>query len=188
MHIAAHQTAVELCLLHDLNKPLTDVCEVIEHDPTVLEMIAGCTIKPTAESGNLRDRIAYPDDKTKETLHYVFAQLGQQALPEEASEETPTETNSPASAQVQEAQSAENPQEASIAHTIEEPFETQQPQEEEFIPTPRFTEHAVAPADQGYLNISLEDMDTKFAVCSPLSFVYPASLTLFNSSLSALPK
>lgn len=160
MHIAAHQTAVELCLLHDLNKSLTDVCEVVEHDPTVLEMITGCTIKPTAESGNLRDRIVYPDDKTKETLHYVFAQLGQEAPPEEAA----TESNAQTSGQAQE---AKIPQEASAADLVEEPLDTQQPQEEEFIPTPRFTEHAVAPAEQGYLNISLEDINIKFAVCSP---------------------
>ncbi|KAL4990480.1 ribosomal subunit 39S-domain-containing protein, partial [Aspergillus falconensis] len=86
--LAAHQTAVELCLMHSLNKPLTSVCEVVEHEEPILKMILDCRIRP--KSG-WDSALEYPNKETEDALVFVFKQIGAQgAEPADATEATET--------------------------------------------------------------------------------------------------
>ena len=70
---SAHQAAVEISMMRMLKKPLTDICDVTDHDPAILEMIMACRIKP---SDSWKSTIKFPNQRTKEALIYVFDQLG----------------------------------------------------------------------------------------------------------------
>ncbi|KAJ5242434.1 uncharacterized protein N7469_000761 [Penicillium citrinum] len=72
---AAHQAAVEICLLHLLGKPLTSICQVNRHNTQIREMIESCTVQPSATQGW---EIKFPDGKTHEALVFVFNQIGGQ--------------------------------------------------------------------------------------------------------------
>ncbi|KAH8432595.1 mitochondrial 54S ribosomal mL50 protein [Aspergillus melleus] len=77
LNLAAQQAAVEICVLHSLNKPLTNICEVFEHEKSVYELIRKCEIKST-ETGQLKEALVYPDQETQNALEYIFQQLGGQ--------------------------------------------------------------------------------------------------------------
>lgn len=70
---AAHQAAVEICLLQLLGKPLTSICQVNRHNTQIREMIESCTVQPSATQGW---EIKFPDEQTKEALVFVFNQIG----------------------------------------------------------------------------------------------------------------
>lgn len=70
---ASYQAAVEICLLHLLGKPLTSICDVKRHNPQIRQMLESCTVQPSGEKGW---DIMFPDEKTKETLVFVFNQIG----------------------------------------------------------------------------------------------------------------
>ncbi|CAI7604602.1 hypothetical protein N7533_008826 [Penicillium manginii] len=70
---AAHQTAVEICLLHLLGKPLESICQVNRHNTQIREMIESCTVQPSETQGW---EIKFPDQQTKEALVFVFNQIG----------------------------------------------------------------------------------------------------------------
>ena len=72
---AAHQAAVEICLLHLLGKPLTSICQVNRHNTQIREMIENCTVQPSAAQGW---EVKFPDAKTQEALVFVFSQIGGQ--------------------------------------------------------------------------------------------------------------
>ncbi|RJE27358.1 Ribosomal subunit 39S [Aspergillus sclerotialis] len=80
---AAHQAAVEISMMRMLKKPLTNICDVTDHDPAILEMIMACRIQP---SDSWKSTIKFPDQRTKEALIYVFDQLGPQAKKQKAKE------------------------------------------------------------------------------------------------------
>ncbi|KAL4972803.1 ribosomal subunit 39S-domain-containing protein [Aspergillus desertorum] len=75
--LAAHQTAVELCLMHSLNKSLTSVCEVVEHEEPILKMIQDCKIRPNS-GWDLA--LEYPNKQTEDALVFVFKQIGAQEV------------------------------------------------------------------------------------------------------------
>ncbi|PLB54264.1 hypothetical protein P170DRAFT_431892 [Aspergillus steynii IBT 23096] len=77
LHLAAHQAAVEICLLHSLNKPLTSACKVLDHDKSVYDLIRKCEIEPK-EAGELKEALVYPDQETQNALEYIFEQIGGQ--------------------------------------------------------------------------------------------------------------
>ncbi|KAB8075323.1 ribosomal subunit 39S-domain-containing protein, partial [Aspergillus leporis] len=90
LSLAAHQAAVEVCLMHTLNKPLSKVCDVVEHDKSVFKMIWKSKIQPSA-NGQWSGAVAYPNKEAEKALIYIFEQVGSQpqpAVPEEAAEET----------------------------------------------------------------------------------------------------
>lgn len=140
--LAAHQAAVELCLMHSLDKPLARVCDVVEHEKAVFKLIWNCKIQPNSQ-WNLA--LEYPDKETEEALVYIFQQIGAQngsIQPEEAAEEN-----------VENAETEE----------IEE-IEAAGPSKK----VPFFGYQNVK--DKGYLSLSLADPVTKFAVSLARSF------------------
>ena len=136
LSLAAHQAAVEVSLMHALNKPLTKVCNVIEHDKSVFKMIWQCKIIPG--STNWGESLEYRNEKAKEALFYIFEQIGN-AQPEAA--EQPEEN-----AEVEEVEDFEEPAQEAPKHAF---FGYQDAR------------------DKGFLTLSLEDPETKFAVSFP---------------------
>ncbi|KAF7589865.1 hypothetical protein BBP40_003577 [Aspergillus hancockii] len=89
LSLAAHQAAVEISLMHTLNKPLSKVCDVVEHDKSVFKLIWKCKIQPNA-NGQWSEAVAYPNKEAEKALTYIFEQIGSQpepAVAEEAAEE-----------------------------------------------------------------------------------------------------
>ena len=148
VHLAAHQTAVELCLLHALNKPLTSICDVVEHDESVFKMISECKIQPGA-NGQWDGVLEYPNKEAESALVYIFEQIGGQPEPVAAQEtgEVSTEAEN----------TAEDASEASPE--LEEPV-----QESVSQPQGPFFGYADA-SDKAFLSLSLNDPVAKFAVC-----------------------
>ncbi|PYI10557.1 hypothetical protein BO78DRAFT_393977 [Aspergillus sclerotiicarbonarius CBS 121057] len=81
LSLAAHQAAVEISLMHALNKPLTNVCNVVEHDKSVFKMIWQTKILPN--STNWGEALEYRNENAKKSLFYIFEQIGS-AQPETA--------------------------------------------------------------------------------------------------------
>lgn len=137
--LAAHQAAVELCLMHALNKPLTSVCDVVEHDKAVFKLLWKCKIQP---SGQWDQALIYPDDETKEALVYIFEQIG---------------------AQQSETAAVAEPAEAAEEAIEESEFEETTVESQWDAPTTPFFGYSDV-RDRGYLSLPLEDVNTKFAV------------------------
>ncbi|PKX90837.1 mitochondrial 54S ribosomal mL50 protein [Aspergillus novofumigatus IBT 16806] len=144
LHLAAHQAAVEICLMHALKKPLTKICDVVEHEKPVFKLIWKCKIKPNAES-QWGQSLVYPDDESKDVLVYIFEQIGGGA----------DTTAVPAEEEVQEDAETEE---------HEEPVEDSVSQ----APTPPFFGYRSV-QDKGFLSLSLNDPETKFAFLKRLS-------------------
>ncbi|EIT79620.1 hypothetical protein AO1008_04648 [Aspergillus oryzae 100-8] len=86
LSLAAHQAAVEVSLMHSLNKPLSKVCDVVEHDKSVFKMLWKCKIQP----GEWKQAVVYPSKEAEKALVYIFEQIGGQpesAVAEETAEE-----------------------------------------------------------------------------------------------------
>ncbi|KAE8152531.1 ribosomal subunit 39S-domain-containing protein [Aspergillus avenaceus] len=83
--LAAHQAAVEICLMQSLNKPLASVCDVVEHQEPIFDLLWKCRIKPA--DGQWNGALVYPDEKAEQVLAYVFEQIGSQAQTESAAED-----------------------------------------------------------------------------------------------------
>ncbi|RDW60389.1 uncharacterized protein DSM5745_10847 [Aspergillus mulundensis] len=73
--LAAHQTAVELCIMRTLNKPLASICEVVEHEKPVFKLIYNCKIQPNSAWDSA---LEYPDKETEDALVFIFKQIGAQ--------------------------------------------------------------------------------------------------------------
>ncbi|GKZ70227.1 hypothetical protein AnigIFM50267_005488 [Aspergillus niger] len=138
LSLAAHQAAVEICLMHALNKPLTSVCNVAEHDKAVFKMIWKTKIVP-GEAGSWGSALQYHSKQAKEALVYIFEQIGG-SQPEA----------------VEQQQAAEETAE------VEEFEEAAWEGEEEEVPKVPFFGYQEA-RDKGFLTLSLEDPETKFA-------------------------
>ncbi|KAL2012742.1 hypothetical protein VTN00DRAFT_267 [Thermoascus crustaceus] len=152
LHLAAHQTAVELCLMQALNKPLTDVCQVLEHDKTVFKMIWKCRIQPGEDKGKLDSALVFPNKETKEALFFVFEQIGKPAEPAASAEESPA---------VEE--TAEEMEAVDEEEALENANGSAKPANE--LPFFGYRD----PRDDGFLSISLNDPATKFAFLKRLS-------------------
>lgn len=88
--LAAHQAAVEVCLLHTLKKPLTNVCSVGEHEKAVFKLIWRSQIKPS-ENGQWDGVLTFPNKEAEKSLLYIFEQIGgqpQAAVAEQATGKT----------------------------------------------------------------------------------------------------
>ncbi|CRG89792.1 hypothetical protein PISL3812_06831 [Talaromyces islandicus] len=95
---AAHSAAVELCILHELKKPLEAVFEATQHAKIIYRAMMKCRINPDAQS--LDDALIYPKHPdAKKTLHFVFEQLGSQTEepPTSAEEKRAAKFSQPAS-------------------------------------------------------------------------------------------
>ncbi|KAL4900503.1 hypothetical protein BDW74DRAFT_182594 [Aspergillus multicolor] len=79
--LAAHQTAVELCLMQSLNKPLASICEVVEHEKPVFKLIYNCKIQPKSAWDSA---LEYPDKETEDALVFIFKQIGAQETEQSA--------------------------------------------------------------------------------------------------------
>ncbi|PYH93502.1 hypothetical protein BO71DRAFT_399718 [Aspergillus ellipticus CBS 707.79] len=93
LNLAAHQTAVEICMMHALDKPLLSICSVAEHEKPVFKMIWKCKIQP---NGTWDKALEYPNQEAEKSLVYIFEQIGgQPAAPvaeEAAAEQTEEDT------------------------------------------------------------------------------------------------
>lgn len=148
LSLAAHQAAVELCLLDSLNKPLTSICEVLEHDKSVYALIRKCEIQP-GKTGQWKEALVYPDTETKNALEYIFQQIGGQTEAT-AVEQEPSEAD-------------EAPE---VAENGDVPLETGLR-----APNPPFFNFGQV-KDKGFLDLPLKDPITKFAVSlSPYSIL-----------------
>ena len=72
---AAHIAAIEICLLHKLNKPPTSACHVLEHDKDIRKLLMKCRIDSSA-AANWGSAVVFPGREAKEILIYVFDQIG----------------------------------------------------------------------------------------------------------------
>ncbi|KAJ5915470.1 hypothetical protein N7466_011403 [Penicillium verhagenii] len=72
--LAAHQAAVEICLMKILGKPLTGICAIPTHNPKIQEMLDNCVV---LGSESLSTALRFPNKKTMEALTFVFAQIGE---------------------------------------------------------------------------------------------------------------
>ncbi|KAL3478235.1 ribosomal subunit 39S-domain-containing protein [Aspergillus californicus] len=139
LSLAAHQAAVELCLMSTLKKPLASICDVVEHEQPVFKLIWNCKIEPNS-SGQWDSAIAYPDKETEDALVYIFEQIGaDQSAP--AAEKTAEEIEASEAAEVAEIDEAE------FAEQVKRP--------------PFFGYQDVR--DKGFLSLSLTDPAIKFA-------------------------
>lgn len=135
LSLAAHQAAVEVCLMHTLNKPLSKVCDVAEHDKSVFKMLWKCKIQP----GEWNQAVVYPSKEAEKALVYIFEQIGGQ--PESAvAEETAEEAE----------------------QTVDESKWEDLVQEVNGANVPFFGYADVR--DKGFLSLQLDDPATKFAV------------------------
>ena len=148
VHLAAHQTAVELCLLHALKKPLTGICDVVEHDEEVFKMIWETKIQPGA-NGQWDGVLEYPSKEAESALVYIFEQIGGQSEPVAA--EATGEASSEAENTAEDASEASPEFEEPVQETVSQPQ------------GPFFGYADVS--DTGFLSLSLNDPATKFAVC-----------------------
>lgn len=65
--------------MHDLGKPLADICAVIEHEKEIFLQILRCSISAPAGSGpstSFEGWLSFPDKECKDILHFVFKQIG----------------------------------------------------------------------------------------------------------------
>lgn len=157
--------------MHELKKPLTDVCEIQEHVKTVFRMIWKCKIQPTEDRGSLDGRIIFPNKGTKDTLFFVFEQVGRDDEPEAVSKE-PVSEEAVAEDAVEDADAIEEEELDDLHEDLRQP---NQP----FFGIQR-------PRDTGFFTISLNDPATKFAVSiSPHLFRFyhsaPADTAIYNS-------
>lgn len=116
----------------------------------IWKMIRECQIK----DGNLK----FPNEKTKETLFFVFNQLGE--TPEVQTETTAEATE--AAVDVTEQLEAEAV--ADEEFEVEEVAEVEEPQGIVDAVHSFALKHTKAPKDEGYLQFSLADPAIKFAV------------------------
>lgn len=142
IYLAAHQTAIELCLLHALKKPLASIYNVVKHDKSVFKMIWKCKIQPGANGQ--WEGVVYPNKQTETALVYIFEQIGGQpegAVAEVAGETEQAEAEAEASAE-------ELDEGAYVSETSGVPF---------------FGYQDVR--DKGFLSLTFNDPAVKFAVC-----------------------
>jgi hypothetical protein len=135
-------------LLHTLKKPLTNICDVIEHEQPVFKLIRNCKIQPKS-SGQWDSAVVYPDKETEEALVYIFEQIGgaQEAAAEVATEVAPETAEDAELAEIEAAEAEDAEYEEEVPTTPSPPF---------------FGYRDVK--DKGYLDLSLNDPITKFAV------------------------
>jgi hypothetical protein len=143
LHLAAHQAVVELCLMHELKKPLTDACKIIEHEKSIFKLIWQCKVEPPDESEKLDGRLAFPDKEARDTLFFVFEQVGSNSEP-------PSSTEVAEETEAVDKDNGGDIYNAAIPHS-----------------TPFFG--CSEAQDMGFLSISLDDSVIKFAVCRPLT-------------------
>ncbi|KAL2828752.1 glucosidase II beta subunit-like-domain-containing protein [Aspergillus cavernicola] len=134
LSLAAHQAAIELSLMHALNKPLVHICEVIEHEKPVFDLLWNCKIQ-SKSNGEWDSALVYPDKETEDALTYIFKQIGSQ-------------DSAPAAEP-----SSENAEDVEAAE-LEEPAKQRKS-------VPFFGYPDVQ--DRGFLSLSLADPVTKFA-------------------------
>ncbi|EAW11823.1 mitochondrial 54S ribosomal mL50 protein [Aspergillus clavatus NRRL 1] len=138
IYLAAHQAAVELCLMHALKKPLASICDVAAHEKPVFKLIWKCKIDPNAKT-QWEESLVYPDNEAKDALVYIFEQIGGQAEAAVAPETSAEEVQEDA------VDYEEGVEGVASNNTI-----------------PLFFGYRTVP-DKGFLSLPLSDADVKFA-------------------------
>jgi hypothetical protein len=152
---AAQSVAIELSLLQELKKPLSLACDVPRHDEMIWQMIQKCYIK----EGSLK----FPNVETKETLFFVFNQLGETSEAQtEAAAKATDQPEAEATVDTTEQLEAEAVVEEEIE--VEEAAESEEPQGIVDAVNSNALKTKKAPFHEGYLYFSLADPAVKFAV------------------------
>lgn len=86
---ALHQTAVELCLMKGINKPLEKLCEILEHEERVLALLNRVQVKAGSEPGI--DALIFPNENVKEALLEFFREFDAEQIYENAESATESE-------------------------------------------------------------------------------------------------
>jgi len=127
-----------------LKKPLTDVCQILEHENVVFEQIWRCKINPVDDSSNMDGQLVFPNQQAKDMLFFVFEQVESQSEPS-----TSTQTY-------------ENTEIEEENGSTEELVENHKSDAHPFFGYPK-------PLDIGFLSMSLKDPNMKFAFLKRLS-------------------
>lgn len=143
-----HQTMVELLILKDMSKPLTDGCNILGYEDSILSIINQVEVKPSIDLTTAT--LTFPSEEAKTTIYEWFSQLyqGIEDIAEAAAEEIAFDVES---AQTEEI--AAEQQEALLAEAEQDDMDTKGP-------TP------YRPNNLDFLAISLADSEFKFAVSS----------------------
>ncbi|KAL4956954.1 ribosomal subunit 39S-domain-containing protein [Aspergillus filifer] len=112
--IAAHQTAVELTIMERMGKRLTDICEVIEHEKPIFDLIYNTRFEYTTEE-RPRTIIQHESEEAKEALNFVFSQIGSPDPTKQINRVKETETQTEAVAETEAAVEPEAEAEADPA-------------------------------------------------------------------------
>ncbi|KAL4797295.1 ribosomal subunit 39S-domain-containing protein [Aspergillus venezuelensis] len=73
--IAAHQTAVELALMYRMGRRVTDICEVVEHEKPIFDLIYNTRFELTTGE-RPTTMVHHESEEAKEALNFVFSQIG----------------------------------------------------------------------------------------------------------------
>ncbi|PGH33925.1 hypothetical protein GX50_03246 [[Emmonsia] crescens] len=146
-----HQTMVELLILKDMSKPLTDGCNILGYEDSILSIINQVEVKPSIDLTTAT--LTFPSEEAKTTIYEWFSQLyqGIEDIAEAAAEEIAFDVES---AQTEEI--AAEQQEALLAEAEQDDMDTKGP-------TP------YRPNNLDFLAISLADSEFKFAYLKRVS-------------------
>ncbi|ODH50775.1 hypothetical protein GX48_03092 [Paracoccidioides brasiliensis] len=145
-HQLLHQTMVELLVLEDMNKPLTDVCNIIGHEDYIRSIISQVEVRPSNDF--LTGTLTFPSEETKKVVYDLFSKLYQE-LEDNTGEEVEKITyKAEESAQLGEIRARKTD-------------ETQLEEDGESHLDPETTVHP--PKNLDFLTMSLADPEFKFA-------------------------
>ncbi|OJD21102.1 hypothetical protein ACJ73_07560 [Blastomyces percursus] len=68
-----HQTMVEILILKNMNKPLTDSCNIMGYEDEILSIINEAEVTPTTSFDNAS--LTFPSEEAKKTIYEWFSQL-----------------------------------------------------------------------------------------------------------------
>jgi hypothetical protein len=142
---AAQSVVVELCILHELKKPLLLACEIPQHHKSIWELIQKCKIKAYGKT-SLDNMIRFTTPKIRNDLLFVFNQLEESQLQEP----------------IKAAEVPEKAAEVSAEEDIEVDESDSRVQDDAVYSLA--LKAKIEPSHQGYLDFPLTDPAVKFAV------------------------
>lgn len=155
----------------------------------IWEMIRECQINLSSNAASLDDVLNFPNKEAKDTLVFVFNQLGE--IPEAQTEATVEATEQP-EAELKAEVAADVTEQLESQAVIEEEIVAEEAAETEEAPEiddavfSYALEAETAPEHEGYLGFSLADPAVKFAVSYRILFIYMIDTNLLNLVLQTL--
>lgn len=69
-----HQAVVELCIMKEINKPLTDVCQILAHETETISFLNTAEVKAASDS-SATPTIHFPDEAAKTRVLEAFKDI-----------------------------------------------------------------------------------------------------------------